>query len=621
MTGVNLFTSTNPSPTSVSLCYALSRKPRFKLTRCLQIAVKAVVVPLALALVAVTWAQSSTPHPKHQVSKSQSTSPTEKHPSPEEELWCPVLKSALSSAVAAEPPMRSYLLDAVAGGLSKCAPRRVRSALVDSFTATLSIPENEEEIRQRERRFALEGEHPDEATMESIYNLQMKQTLQESALRHLLTVDDAKVESLLPGAEPDVRARLLNRMISQATTAKKYDRALALLSRTPSKEWFPSGFPYGEATQLMLDLPPERDQDKQEIFRLAMAADREQHVLVIGGDDFASMIVRFWRHIPPAIVLDAIDQLLDAAQFAEEGLTLNAASGNVGFSNEHDYRVFELLPILRQLDNDEADRLLQSSQQAQFQLKQFPNGIQSLDPSIGDTLPKEGEPVHSLGGSIGGSIGASDQTNQVLQAANARVQQIGRMAEDNPRQAIGAAASLPEAVGPDWPLELPRAQAYLGIARAVMKKNPSAAKDALEEMVESLKHTAHPYHAMDKWLDGIQIAREMDEVDLALKLFRSGMEQADSLRGEDADPSDPNIALKAWWPSVSAYRRLVMAASQFSPQTALERVREIKDPEILLLLEVMLASKGLGVRADQSTTVVQKKSTHISWSEFRGVEE
>jgi hypothetical protein len=518
--------------------------------------------------------------------------------------------------------VRSYLLDAVAGGLSKCAPRRVRNALIDSFTATLSIPENEEEIRQRKRRFALEGEQPDEATMESIYNLQMKQTLQESALRHLLTADEAKVESLLPGAEPDVRARLLNRMISQATSAQKYDRALALLSRTPSKEWFPNGFPYGEATQLMLDLPPERDQDKQEIFRLAMAADRERHVLVIGGDDFASMIVRFWLHIPPAIVLDAIHQLLDAAHFAEEGLTLNAASGNVGFSNEHDYRVFELLPILRQLDNDEADRLLQSSQQAQFQLKQFPNGIQSLDPSIGDTVPKEGEPAHNLGGSIGGlDREGSNEAGQVLNAANARVREIARMADDNPRQAIAAAATLPEAVGPVWPLELPRAQAYLGIARAVMKKNPSAANDALEEMVESLKHAAHPYRAMDKWLDGIQIAREMDEVDLALKLFRSGMEQADRLRSEDADPSDPNIALKAWWPSVSAYWRLVMAASQFSPQTAMERVREIKDPEILLLLEVMLASKGLGVHADQSTTMVQKKSSHSSWSEFRGVEE
>jgi len=153
-----------------------------------------------------------------------------------------------------------------------------------------------------------------------------------------------------------------------------------------------------------------------------------------------------------------------------------------------------------------------------------------------------------------------------------------------------------------------------------MKKNPSVAKDALEEMQESLKHTADPYRAMDKWVEGIAIAKEIGEVDLALKLFRSGMEQADRLRSEDADPDDPNIALKAWWPSVSAYWRLVLASSQFSPQTALEQVAEIKDPEILLLLEVRLASKSVGAHADRSLTMVHKKSSHQSWAEFRSLE-
>jgi hypothetical protein len=154
-----------------------------------------------------------------------------------------------------------------------------------------------------------------------------------------------------------------------------------------------------------------------------------------------------------------------------------------------------------------------------------------------------------------------------------------------------------------------------------MKKNPSAARDALEEMTESLKHPDHPYHAMGNWIEGMEIARQIDEVDFAFKLFRAGMEQADRLRSEDADPDDPNLALKAWWPSVSAYWRLVQAASQLSSQNVLEQVREIKDPEILLLLEVRLANKGLGARADQSITMVHKKTSHQSWAEVRRLEE
>jgi hypothetical protein len=582
------------------LCYALSRT---SLARCWN-AVKAFAIPLAFVFVSLTLAQSSKPQPEPQVSSSQSTISIRKRLSPEEQVWCPVLKSAFSGAASVEPPMRSYLLDAVAGGLGKCAPQKGRNALLDSFTATLEIPETQEEVDQRERRFFRNGEQPDEATQESRFNLQMKQTLQRSALSHLLAVDEAKVDSLLAQAEPDVRAGLMHQMISQATSAKKFDRALELLSRAPSKEWFSSeGFPFREATQLMLDLPPDREKDKQELFRVAMAADREQRIFTTSGDDLASMIVRFWRHVPPALALEAIHQVLDKAHF-KRSLTVNTASGTVGFSNEHDYRVFELLPILRELDNDEADKLLQSSQQAQLGLKQFPNGMQSIDPSIGDTLPK-GEPVHNLGPSI------ADTGVSVGYGPDPRVRETVRIAEDNPRQAITAAATLPETVGsPDWAFEFPRAEAYLGIARALMKKNPSVAGDALAQMAESLNHIAHPYQAMGQWLEGITIAREIDELDLALNLFRLGMEQADRLRSEDANPDDPNIAIKAFWPSVCAYSGLILAVSQISPQTALERVREIKDPEILLLLEIKLASKKLGTRDFHSSTMVHKKSSH-----------
>jgi len=49
------------------------------------------------------------------------------------------------------------------------------------------------------------------------------------------------------------------------------------------------------------------------------------------------------------------------------------------------------------------------------------------------------------------------------------------------------------------------------------------------------------------------IAKEIGDVDLAVKLFQSGMEQVEKLRSEDTDSDDPNLALKAWWPSVNAY--------------------------------------------------------------------
>src|SRR5215469_17015336 len=288
-----------------------------------------VLLLLFCGLPSVLSAQSSLLEPNHQVAKSHLTA--KKHASPEERLWCPVLESALGGADSAEPQMRSYLLDAVADGLGKCSPEKVRDALVEAFTATLAIPETQQEVEQRERRFWQNREQRDEATLESHFNLQVKNALQISALRQLLTIDETKVDSLLPEAEPYVRAGLMQEMISQATTAKRFDRALELLRRAPSKEWFPGMFPFREATQLMLELPPDREQDKQEIFRFGLAADREGRWFTTSGDDLADMIVRFWRHMPPGIVLEAIHQVLDKATFAENGLTLNSASGKMGF--------------------------------------------------------------------------------------------------------------------------------------------------------------------------------------------------------------------------------------------------------------------------------------------------
>ena len=573
---------------------------------------KTVAIVAILISATLTWAQSSSTPPGRHAAKPQPARPAPKQLSPEQRMWCPVVEYALSGAKSLEPPMRAYLLDTAALGLEKCDAAKVRSAFVDSFTATLLIPEKEEEVI---RLPSGDPAQVDQAWLESFFRLEDKQELQKSVLMHLLSVDEAKAESLLDRAEPSTRAPILSTIISRAVSAKKYDHALELLNRVP-----PSEFPYDEATKLVLTLPPSRDTDKQEIFRLAMAADRERHSLVIGGDDFASMIVRFWRHVPPAVALEAIHQVLDAAlshavQSKEEtGITLKTASGNLGFTSEYDYRVFELLPILRQLDDSEADRVLSGSQQAQSQLQQFPNGIQSINPVVRDTPPKKGE--HA---GIQGSLGPASDVGTILQEANttdaynSRIMEIVHMAEVNPRQAIAAAATLPDS-GSSRVLrgENPRAKALLAVAQAVMKKNPSAAKDALEGMAEALKNAAHPYRGMGNWAEGMNIARQLGEVDLALKLFRSGMDQADKLGREDADSDDPNLALKAWWPSVSAAWQLVRPASDISPAVALERVREIKDPEILLLLEVRLANKGLGARIDRSITMVKKKSSHES---------
>ena len=109
-----------------NVCYALSRRVLVRTHPLLAIAVKSCRCTSRFCFCDVAWVQSSTPQPKHQDSKSQSISSTKTQLSPGERLWCPVLKSTLSGAAGAEPPMRSYRLDAVAGGLGKGSVRNWR---------------------------------------------------------------------------------------------------------------------------------------------------------------------------------------------------------------------------------------------------------------------------------------------------------------------------------------------------------------------------------------------------------------------------------------------------------------------------------------------------------------
>ena len=520
-----------------------------------------------------------------------------------EEFWCSMIDSAYAKAAALEPAMRSFVLDSVASGLKKCDPSKVRKTLVDAFTASSEIPEREEQYLEQWETYASMGS-PDPAMITARTNLETKRELQISALTDLLAVDEAMAESLLPQSEPTVRQILSMHIISRAANARKFDRALRFLNQFPPGQ----GFPYGAATELMLLLPPERNAQKQEIFQRAMASDREAYALVIGGDDFVTMIVRFWRHLPPPMVLGAIRQVLDEAQSDKSPITLMSASADASFNSAYEYRLFEVLPILRELDDAEADKLLETSVQARTQLQQLPNGVQSLDPTVRDTALKNGERSDMRG--MVGTQGLGHMLQQAKGADmyNARLQEIVHMAEADPRRAIAAAASLSNSAAHT---DL-RGEALLAIARVTMRSNPSAARDALEQMIESLKdvNAFRSHRGLTScWEEAIDISVQIGEIELAKRLLKSGLEQAEKLRARDADEDDPNIALKASWPSAFAFSRLVLAASQISPQTALDAVTEVSDPELQLLCEIRLANKRLGVPSGRSTITTRKKSS------------
>ena len=495
---------------------------------------------------------------------------------PESKEWCSQLKQAAVLARGLEPGMRSFTLLLASLGLQKCAPQKVRATLIDAFMASVALSDADA----------------------------AKTGLQSVALRKLLRLDESTVEQLMPQADPEARAEIQGAMVERAVDRRDFDRALSLLNQIPSDQ----DYPYAAATQLILRLPAGHQPEKRAIFVNAVAHDRERSSLGGEGDcsavncaagDLSGMVVRFWRHFPPELVLDAIDQILDHSKTDDTQIAIKASSGPINFDNVYQYRLFELLPVLRELDPSKAEQL-SNGPQVQAQLNKYPNGLQSLDPTVRDTPLRKGEESGMRGFGVG--RGAKVQDGHSAEIYQRQANEILKQAGDDPRQAIATAATLPVQAGH----AVPRSETLLRIAQVGWKKNPSASKEALEQMADSLKKVDPAMygrfglrvevglHVQYCWSEGVQLANNMKDTDLARSLLQEGMEQAERWKGVDGHDNDPNLALKAWWPSVALFSALLKAAAHISPQTALELIHKFQDPDLVTLFQIRLANDRLG---------------------------
>jgi len=499
---------------------------------------------LALSATAGSLAQKRSAHPEIK---------------PESKEWCSQLRQAAARARGLDPGMRSYTLLLASQGLQKCAPQKVRGTLVDAFMASVALSDADA----------------------------AKAVLQSSGLRELLRLDESTVAQLLAQADPKARAEIQGAMVERAVDTKDFDRGLSLLNQIPSDQ----DYPYAAAIQLILGLPAGHEAEKRAIFVTAIAHDRENSSLGVEGDDLSFIVVRFWRQFPPELVLDAIDQILDHRKTDNTQISMNASSGPITFGNVYQY-LFELLPVLRELDPSKAEQL-SNDPQVQAQLNKYPNGLQSLDPTVRDTPLRRGEESGMQRVSMGKAVQDQHSAEIYQRQANEIVKQAG----DNPRQALTAAATLPVQAGHT----VPRSETLLRIAQEAWRTNPSSAKEALEQMADSFKKVDPAMYGRvgfrvgHCWSDGVELANKMKDADLARSLLQDGLEHAERWKGVDSDDNDPNRALKAWWPSVALFSALPSSAAHISPQTALELIHKLQDPDLVTLFQIRLANDRLGV--------------------------
>ncbi len=495
-----------------------------------------------------------------------------------------LLKSAQVEASALDPVMRTLILWEIAKGYERFDLRGADALRKEAFSAALSI--------ENGRTF-----NPEECFASDA--CKAKQWLQREILQSILSRSPALVEELLPNVEANAQRAIMDSLITEYINRRSFAHAEELLARLVTEQ----GFPYHAASQLMLALPKEDTGSKLTIFAMTVENFR-QH----GGDsipdsqDLATIALSFWRELPPPVVLGAIDALLEQAKASEDSgkmhITFKSGKGNAAFSSSYEYRLFQLLPILEELDSARAEDLMREDQENRTLLRQFPGGYESLVSTPQDTSKTSVESSGNFSlayqfGSPSPQVLSFQLQEQWIEQLSHRREQIENEAMNDPRQAIADALGLPAVSSLFAEDESPRAETLLTIGRMAAAENPSASRTALEELHKTLADLSLVQQARLIISLG-ETYLQLGDAESTRETVNDGLKVAEKLYARDADIADPNQVIKARWPSAIAWGRLVTLAARISPCFASRILTAIPDPEIVTLEKVKFAKTLLG---------------------------
>lgn len=477
-----------------------------------------------------------------------------------------LLKAAEAAASGLEADMRAFVLWRASYAYATVDSKKAESVSKDSFTASEAI----EEPADRDQCGPIGGAGD------------IKSWIQERVLSAMVQKGKiAEAEGLLPQATEPVRNHTTRDLVKHYVEKKDLARAEALLSQlTDSEE-----YPFDAAESLLVAMGPEQSAGRMRVFAEALN-NFEQHgsKAAIGQHDFGDFIAQVWKYVPSAVVLDAISKALEEAKSKDSHshYSMASAKGGIALKSPYEFRLFQLLPVLEELDKDKAESLLRDDAELQAQLKKYPGGMASLNSDGG---------VYSYGISDDDSPKAAEATVEMQAGAQLteRLNAIYKETDKDPEQAFSDALGMPTTDGKG---ASPRVGALMMVAQSLVKKNPRVAKSALDEL--SKTEDQWSLAQQSTMADLPKIYLDLGDEEGAKKALKIMLKAAEKLYAHDTDGDDPNKAFKGTWPSTDLWRKCVQVAAKISPALAEEIINGIPDPEIAASQKVAFAGSLLG---------------------------
>jgi hypothetical protein len=495
-----------------------------------------------------------------------------------------LLKAAEAQASALSPEMRAFVLWKVGVAYERFNQQQAIASFKRAFAVTREI---EDRAEQGE-----EEPCPDEVC-------HVKRWIQHGLLFRMAKLSPETAEQLLGQAESAIRSSISARLVEEYAKKKETEHAKALLTQLAEQ----GRYPYYAAGELMSALPADSP-DRLFVFSQALNYFEQQKPRHYGVemDDLGTMVERFWRGLPPSLVLQAIDAVLEKAKDTdtEHGMQIGIETrkgGVLNFSSGYEYRLFQVLPVVRELDKERAERLLRENSEAKNALEQYSHGRQSGDGTnrgLATTTDDRAWEIRSmtfLPRESSGFIAEKQAREAAVRELRRRMSAIEEEAAKDPKQALVDASNMPQ-TGPD-DNESPRVVCLEQLARVLARKSPSLAKSALDEARKNLDGYA-PYDRGETLANEAELYLLIEDVDSAKKVLEESAIAAEKLYASDSDERDPNVAFKGTWPSTAVWRHCVRVAARFSPQLAERLISGIQDTDITEFERAVYGSALLG---------------------------
>lgn len=537
---------------------------------------------LCLAILPISFpigqsTQSS--QPSKAASRSETRAPKL---NPEQERGLQLLKAAEGESAGLQPNMHAFVLWRASYAYTKVDPKHADKLSRDAFMATQAIEDAPESDR-----CGAPGTAGD-----------IKSWIQQRVLYDMVHRDQLKeVEELLPQATPSVRNEITAELVRYYKSKKDLLHAEMLLSTLADSD----RYPFSVAADLLTAFGAEHSADRMSIFNEALN-NFEHHAAQasFGNDDVGSFIERTWKDVPPGLVLEAISKVLEATKDSDSQshYSVSSAKGNVVLNSAYAVRLFQLLPILEELDKDKAEALLREQTEVAEQLKTYPGGMQSFQSQ--NTSFSYG--VASNGSGISNAA-AEEQISAQMQD---RVEEVLKKADTDPTGALATALTLP--VHGMSESSSPRSEALLGIAEKAAAKKPSVSKSALDEF-STIQDQLTPQEMTG--IDRLpELYLKIGDRDSARKAVDILVKAAGKIYEHDTDRDDPNTAFKGSWPSTDLWGKAIREGAKISPALPEEIISELQDAEIAAFEKVSFASSLVGVATIDAPVLVADCRKH-----------